>query len=159
MTFADTFNEVLEAFNKAGVRYIVVGGYAINFHGYERNTSDLDLWVEPSEENKLRILEALNRLDYSLEEVKPIEGFDFTKPFLFRIGEKPNDVEVFNFISGVLYSEADKNKILFSMPDEPEVFFISIRDLVVNKLSTGRQKDKIDVDELQKIAALRNKDK
>lgn len=64
MTFADNFEEIITALNVAKVNYMVVGGYAVNFHGYERSTSDLDVWVKPSEENKYALYNALLSLDY-----------------------------------------------------------------------------------------------
>jgi hypothetical protein len=130
---------------------MVVGGYAVNFHGYERSTSDLDVWVKPSEENKHALYNALLHLDYPKKALEQILNLDFTKPFLFCIGNKPNDVEIFNSISGISFDEAEPHKIRFNKYDEAPVYFIGLQDLIINKMISGRTKDKLDVEELQKI--------
>ena len=151
MIFENDFDKVIQSFNKTNVDYMIVGGYAVNFHGYSRNTSDLDIWVNPVEENKQKIYDALILLEYIEKDAGQMLLFDFTKPFLFRISGIPDDTEVFNFISGVNYEDANKNKILFLMDNKTPVYFISIKDLIVNKMTSGRNIDKIDIEELQKI--------
>ena len=158
MIFENDFDKVIQCFNKTNVDYMIVGGYAVNFHGYSRNTSDLDIWINPVESNKQKICDALLLLEYLEKDAEKLLLFDFTKPFLFRISGLPDDVEVFNFISGVNYEDANKNKILFYMDNKTPVYFISIKDLIVNKMLSGRNIDKVDVDELQKIN-IHSKDK
>jgi hypothetical protein len=51
MGWDPTFKRLLKSFNAEQVRYLPVGGYAVILHGYPRSTIDLDLWVEPSEDN------------------------------------------------------------------------------------------------------------
>ena len=97
-------------------------------------------------------------MGYAKENVEEIKKFDFSKPFLFRIGKGVDEVEIFNHITGVDYEDADKNKILFSLPNQTPIYFISIKDLIVNKMLTRRSKDMLDVEELQKINIL-SKDK
>lgn len=81
--------EVIIALNKAEVKYIVVGGYAVNFHGYHRGTGDIDLWIEPTNENKNKITNALKLLNIDEEIINLIKSFDFTKPIVFSDGEVP----------------------------------------------------------------------
>jgi hypothetical protein len=145
------FIEVLNEFCVCSVDFIIVGGFAVNFHGYERNTSDLDIWVMPNENNKTKICAALRNLKYETRSIAEIERFNFSEPFIFSVGQKPNAIEIFNHITGVTYEEADKNKILFSSTETIRVYFISLRELIVNKMLTGRPKDKLDVDELHRI--------
>jgi hypothetical protein len=156
--FNTNFDEIIEIFTRNKVDFIIVGGYAINFYGYVRNTSDLDLWVKSSEENKNKICHSISELRYSEKNIEKIKQIDFSKPFLFKIGKELDEVEVFNHITGVNYEEASKNKILFYLNNETPIYFISIKDLIVNKMLTGRTKDKLDVEELQKINLL-SKDK
>ena len=128
MNFAENFSELLVSFNKEGVEYMVVGGYAVNFHGYERTTSDLDVWVKSSSENQKKIYHALIKMGYAKNDVQHILNFDISQRFLFHIEDKPNDVEVFNFISGVKYEEAEPRKILFNYANKLPVYFIGVRD-------------------------------
>ena len=154
MKFADNFEEVLQAFNIHEVNYMVVGGYAVNFHGYERNTSDLDIWVKSSSENIGKICSALKELNFEEESLEIIRKFNLSEPFLFQIGAKPDDIEVFNFVTGLKYEEAEPHKITFGYSADMQVYFISVRDLVVNKMLTSRTQDKLDVEMLQKIQKL-----
>ena len=133
---------------------MVVGGYAVNFHGYERNTNDLDIWVKPSPENLFYIVSALKDMGFDDSSINHIERFDPEKPFLFHIGTKPEDIEVFNFVTGVKYEEAEPHKILFNYSSEIPIYFISINDLILNKMLTNRTKDKLDVEMLQRIQKL-----
>ena len=154
MNFGRDFEDVLAAFEKQRVNYMLVGGYAVNFHGYERNTSDLDIWVKSTTENTDCIIKALSDLGFDEESLENIRAFDLSKPFLFHIGSKPNDIEVFNFVTGVQYEDAEPHKIPFSYSPNLSVSFISIRDLILNKMLTGRTKDKLDVEMLQQIQKL-----
>lgn len=154
MNFEKDFEEVLTAFYQHTVNYMLVGGYAVNFHGYERNTSDLDIWVKPSAENLMCIGSALKDLGFDDASINHIRAFDAAKPYLFHIGTKPNDIEVFNFVTGVKYEEAEPHKILFNYSSEMPIYFISINDLILNKMLTNRTKDKLDVEMLQRIQKL-----
>jgi hypothetical protein len=154
MNFEEEFKNLLSAFQRHKVNYMVVGGYAVNFHGYERTTSDLDVWVKSTPENLSLIISALRDLGFDEESLNHIHNFDLSKPFLFHIGSKPNDIEVFNFVTGVNYEDAEPHKILFDYSSKMRVYFISIRDLILNKMLTGRTQDKLDVEMLQKIQKL-----
>jgi|ERR1043165_3738722 hypothetical protein len=155
MTFADIFSEVLNAFNSNNVNYMVVGGYAVNFHGYERNTSDLDIWVKPSKDNLNLVVQALSKLGFEQDALNHIAYFNPSEPFLFHIGTEPDDIEVFNFVTGVKYEEAEPHKVPFLDSNGLQVYFISIRDLLVNKMLAGRSQDKLDVEMLQRIQDLK----
>ncbi len=154
MNFENEFEEVLAAFYEYKVSYMLVGGYAVNFHGYERNTSDLDIWVKSTHENLDKIAAALNKLGFDKSSIDHIRKFDLTKPFLFHIGNEPHDIEVFNFVTGVKYEEAEPHKILFNYSSEMPIYFISINDLILNKMLSNRTKDKLDVEMLQRIQKL-----
>lgn len=154
MRFAENFSELLVCFCKHDVEFMIVGGYAVNFHGYERSTSDLDVWVKPGQENLKKIVAVITEMGFDESAVKHISSFDANAPYLFHIGAKPDDVEVFNFVTGVQYQDAEPHKIPFTDDNRLQVYFISIRDLIVNKMLTGRPQDKVDVEMLQKIQQL-----
>lgn len=67
MTLANNFEEILIAFNKQKVEYMIAGGYAVILHGYGRTTEDLDIWVKPTSENKKKIIKAFEKLDFPAE--------------------------------------------------------------------------------------------
>lgn len=152
MILANDFEKILIAFNKCKVDYIIVGGYAVVFHGYGRTTGDLDLWVKPSYENKAKIIDALKKLGMPSQIVNTFSAIkDFTLPFAVKIGEVPLQIDIFNAITYVSYAEAEKNAIAFQFSNKLESRFIHLYDLITNKMLTGRLKDKADVDELQRI--------
>ena len=109
MTLANNFEEILIAFNKHKVEYIIAGGYAVIFHGYGRTTGDLDLWVKPTTENQTKIIKAFEKLEFPDELIDYIKKIkDFSKPFAVKIGREPIQIDIFNAITGVNYSEAEK---------------------------------------------------
>ncbi len=159
MTLANNFEEILIAFNKHKVEYIIAGGYAVIFHGYGRTTGDLDLWIKPTTENQTKIIKAFEKLEFPDELIDYIKKIkDFSKPFAVKIGREPIQIDIFNAITGVNYSEAEKNSIPFKFSTKLESRFIHLHDLITNKMLTGRSKDKADVDELHKIN-IHSKDK
>jgi len=153
----NNFEDILIALTNEKVEFMLCGGFAVNFYGYNRSTSDLDIWVKPIDSNKTKIISALIKIGYSKEAEKLIGGLDFDRPFVFSLGLEPIDVDIFNHITGVLYNDADKNKISFKYNDKLSVNYISINDLIVNKMLTGRPQDKADIESLQKINRLRKK--
>jgi len=154
---ANNFAEVLKVFNACEVEYIIAGGYAVIFHGYGRTTGDLDIWVKPAEENQKKVLAAFKDLKLSTELSDYINGLDFTKPFSVKLGDEPLQIDIFNAITGVKYSEAEKNSISYIFSDNLKVEFIHLDDLITNKMLTGRLKDKADVEELQRIKKYDNR--
>lgn len=151
MKLANNFQEALRALNNCEVDYIIAGGYAVIFHGYVRTTGDLDIWIKPDPANKGKIIKAVKELAQSPELITYLQNLDFTKPFAIKLGDKPFQVDIFNAITGVRYNDAIKNAVLYKFSEKLEVKFIHLNDLIINKMLTGRLKDKADVEELQKI--------
>jgi hypothetical protein len=158
MTFSESFEQVLSAFNESGVNYMLVGGFAVNFHGYNRSTSDLNIWVKRDSENKQKIYYALTALGFTAQNLEQFSQLSFDQAFVFSIGLGPVDVEIFNAISGVEYEDAEPHKIQFTADNNLPVYFISLKDLIVNKMLAGRPQDAADVSELQRIQNLKKPD-
>jgi hypothetical protein len=138
------------------VDFILVGGYAVIYHGYDRLTGDMDIWIRPDNENKKPLLLALKELEYDEEGISVIDNWDFTKPQLFHIGNKPDLTDFMTHISGVHYETAKQNAIQANI-EGLEFFIIHINNLIENKQASGRLKDLADVEYLQKILAMKNK--
>ncbi|GDX51091.1 hypothetical protein LBMAG27_01380 [Bacteroidota bacterium] len=151
MSEADQFEEIIVALTQYNVEFMVAGGYAVNFHGFNRTTGDIDLWVKPIESNKQKVFDAIRSLNFSADSISQILILNFEKPFAFKLGNEPVDIDIFNFITGVKYADAEKNMIRFAYSETLTVNYIHLTDLVVNKMLTGRPKDKLDVIELQNI--------
>ena len=155
MNFDNDFEEVLSAFTKAGVEFMIVGGAAVNFHGFDRNTSDLDLWINPVEENKQKIYHAFCSIGYNKEDARFIIDMDFAVPQCIKLGEVPHTLDIMTHMVGLKYDDADKLKVPFQTVNGYTVHFIHYTHLVINKMIAGRPKDKIDVEELQRIIHLK----
>ncbi|MEX2592038.1 MAG: hypothetical protein WD426_04635 [Anditalea sp.] len=159
MTIANNFEEILLAFNEQKVEYMIAGGYAVIFYGYGRTTGDLDIWVKPTFENRAKIMRALEKLGFPSELTNYLGIIkDFSQPFAIKLGEEPSQVDIFNAITGVSYSDAEKNAVRFRFSEKLECKFIHLHYLITNKMLTGRLKDKADVEELHKIN-IHSKDK
>jgi hypothetical protein len=80
---------LLSSFNKYNVEYIIVGGYAVNFHGYNRTTGDIDLLLRPTNRNKIKILEALKYIEVKEDTLEGLNSMDFTQYLHFTDGVEP----------------------------------------------------------------------
>lgn len=80
---------------------MLVGGYAVNVHGYIRATNDMDLWIKPTNENKLLLIEVLQRKGFDNEGLKLIEQQNFEETFVFHIWQKPLRVDFITRVKGV----------------------------------------------------------
>ena len=142
------FKEFLKLLNSNNVEYILVGGWAVGFHGYSRFTADMDIFIGLSEDNISCLQKALKEFG--------VPEFDrsmlTTRGHVFRIGRAPLRIEIINEISGVEFSQAFKNKEIFELAGQISIPIISLDDLFKNKSSTGRTKDMADLEELRKLS-------
>ena len=152
MNILDNYtHSVLDELIKQKVEFIVIGGYAVNFHGFRRPTGDIDLLIKPENgEKKSRLLSALRNLGITEPVLKKLNELDFEKAQVFRDGEEPFRIDFLTKVSGVKFEEAWKEKQSIEI-DGLNINFLHIKHLIATKITTGRPKDKIDIDELQKI--------
>lgn len=142
MLLPDDFKEFLKLFRAHGVRHLLVGGWAVGFHGRPRATQDLDVWVEVSAENAKRIRTAL--LEFGFD--APVESF-LDPQSMVRMGVPPLRIEILPTVSGLEFEEADRNALEGRL-DEIEVRVVSLGDLRRNKKAAGRYKDLDDLENL-----------
>jgi hypothetical protein len=145
MEIRTDFKELLELFNKHKVEYLIVGGYALAFHGAPRLTRDMDLFVRPTSDNAERVLHALDEFGFgSLNLSKE----DFTTPgIVVQLGVPPIRIDIITRVSGVSWEKADAAKVPGHYDGTP-VHFISREDFITNKKATGRLKDAADIEAL-----------
>lgn len=137
------FREFLALLNDHNVRYLVVGGYAVGFHGYVRYTKDLDVWVAISPENASRVAKAIEVFSgTSVDESK----FLSTRT-LFQIGVPPIRIELITQIDGVEFDDCYSQRHPLMLGDM-SVEVISLKDLRRNKAASGRPQDLADLDNL-----------
>jgi hypothetical protein len=139
------FKEFLKLLNANGVRYLLIGGYAVGFYGYPRATNDIDIFIAKDLENARRLVKTLVDFGYAAAEISP-EIFTGEKS-LVRMGVEPMKIEIANFISGVDFEEAYPDKFV-GVIDDLEIDLISLNHLKINKKVSGRYKDLNDLENL-----------
>lgn len=135
---------------------MLIGGYAVIFHGYERSTSDMDIWLEPTEENKNAFMNAFQEIKVSASTIAQLQKIDFSQPQVFYFGESPKRIDFLTKIQQVEFKEAFDQSSYFPIADQ-QVKIINYHHLITSKMATGRLKDKADIEELQKINSKRKK--
>ena len=134
--------DLLRALNAAGAKYLIVGGYALAFHGKVRATKDVGVFVGTDQENSVRAWNALRSFGAPLDELR-VEHL--TQPDTFFImGRAPSQIDIITSIDGIAFSEAWDHRIPSSFGSE-SAFYISREDLIRNKIAAGRPQDLVDV--------------
>lgn len=145
MELQQDFRELLALFNDHHVNYVIVGGYALAFHGAPRFTGDLDIFVKPDHENAGRIVAALN--DFGFASLGLTEG-DFERPDqVIQLGVAPVRVDLITSITGLSWEEVFASRVLSDYGDVP-VHYIGREELISNKRAVGRAKDLADLEAL-----------
>jgi hypothetical protein len=141
------YRDMIEIFNEQGVKYLVVGAYAMSTFGYSRSTYDIDLWIEKQKGNVQKVLMAFEEFGLPFE----ISEEDLTKNnSIIQIGVAPIRIDILTDIDGVNFDEAYKKKIEHNF-GELVASVINIDDIIKNKTASNRAKDKIDIIELKKL--------
>jgi hypothetical protein len=130
--------------NKA--RFLIVGAYAMAAYGYPRATGGFDIWVETTPDNSRKIYKCLSEFGAPLSEIT--EKTFMEKGIVFQIGVSPRRIDIITDIDGVSFKEAFQNKKEIEI-ENLKIPFLSKSDLIKNKESTGREKDKLDIKYLQ----------
>ena len=139
------FEDFLRLLEAHRVDYMIVGGYAVAYHGYPRFTKDIDIFFSDAAENLLRVQEVLVAFGFQIATV-PLEALG--KPdAVVAIGVEPVRIDLLNRIDGVTYEEARASTVRGRYGDV-EVTFIGKEDLLRNKRATGRHRDLGDVEAL-----------
>ncbi|MFM9905942.1 MAG: hypothetical protein ACKVQJ_15375 [Pyrinomonadaceae bacterium] len=140
------FKDLLEAFKNAGVRFLVVGGYAVIKHTEPRFTKDLDVWAAADHENAEKVYAALKEFGAPLGGLSPD---DFTKEdSFFTMGMPPNRIDVLFGLDGVDTDSIWENRVTGRF-GTVEVNFICRADLIKNKEAVGRLQDLADAEKLR----------
>jgi hypothetical protein len=136
------FKDLLALFNAHNVEYIIVGAYALAFHGAPRFTGDIDILVRPVPENARQILTALAAFGFALFGLTPE---DFINPDqVVQLGVVPVRVDLITTITGVSWSEADGHKVVGDYGGV-QVYYLGREQYLKNKKATGRPKDLADL--------------
>jgi len=143
--FHPDFSEFILLLNDYNVEYIIVGGYAVSFHGYIRATGDIDIWVKPSFLNAEKIISVLQVFGFGSF---GLSVHDFTKEDnVIQLGYEPVRIDIMTGVSGLNFDVCYSRKITTQIGGL-YMNYISLSDLKINKAATGRRQDLLDLDNL-----------
>lgn len=150
--FNKRVKEFVVAANNRGVRMLMVGGGAVNFHGYQRHSADVDFWIDLSMENLSKLILTLQDMGYEIEEFN-----DKIKKGEQNISIKISPVAeielITNFNPNKTFNEAydDKLEVMINENQILRYDILSLNDLITSKIKAGRHKDLLDIYELKRI--------
>jgi hypothetical protein len=139
------FKEFLRSLNAHKVEYLLIGGYAVNYHGYPRATADMDIWIAVHPANADRVVAALKEFGFDLPDLSP-ELF-LRQWQIIRLGIPPVRIEIATTISGVDFAECYAERVKDTL-DGVAVSLISLKHLKLNKKASGRHQDLADLEHL-----------
>jgi len=145
--FNDDFRDFITALHNQAVEYILVGGYSVILHGYARTTGDLDIWVNKTKENYLKLTQAFHVFGMSLFDMTEDNFLNNPEFNVFTFGRPPVSIDIMTEVKGLEFDDA------FKRAKRVEVEGLSVRllyyyDLLQAKKSSGRAKDINDLENL-----------
>ncbi|HVN82737.1 MAG TPA: hypothetical protein VMW38_27385 [Terriglobia bacterium] len=145
MRIEKDFKDFVSLFNKYKVQYIVVGAYAVGYHGIPRATQDIDLYVRPNQRNAVRIARALEEFGFT-----GLDQRDLIEPGkVIMLGRPPMRIDLLTRISGVTWEAAWRNRESGDYGGQ-NIPIIGLKELIANKRAAGRAKDLADLEALTK---------
>lgn len=142
MQLPQDFKDFLKLLNLHNAEYMVIGGYAVGFHGYPRATGDLDIWIGINPKNAERLILVLKEFGLDIPETHKEVFVQENK--VFRMGKPPIRIQLLTTISGSNFTDCYPNRILTAL-DEIPANIINKKDLIQNKKASGRPKDMDDL--------------
>lgn len=147
MQLNQDFREFIELLNAKKVEYIIVGGYAVGFHGYPRYTGDIDVWIAVSNANAEKMIEVLREFGFT---GLNITTNDFLKDdLIIQLGYEPVRIDILTSVTGLQFADCFEHCVIANFEGLP-INFLDLDNLKKNKLATGRQKDLGDIENLPK---------
>ena len=148
MVLDKNFREFIELLNVHGVKYLVIGGYAVNFHGYPRYTKDIDFWIWLTKDNIQQLLNALNAFGFGS---LGLSESDFLNPKnIIQLGYEPFRIDILLELEETDFEECYNRKTQITI-DNTLIDFLGIDDLIAVKKIAGRLQDLADADNLEKL--------
>jgi hypothetical protein len=140
------FKEFIGLLNKNHVKYLVVGGYALAFHGYPRYTKDIDFWVWTDKKNAENIIKTLHDFGFSSLDIKEE---DFMSPgYVVQLGQPPSRIDLLTSVTGLEFEDCYAAKVHINIQGS-EIDFIDLENFKKNKKAVGRHQDLADLENLE----------
>ncbi len=155
---AENWNKSIEEFiteaNKQEMEMIMVGGGAVNFHGYQRHSADVDFWINPTNENFKKLLLVFQNLGYNINEF-PASVLKGEQNISLKFSPVHIDIELITrFSVNKSFEEAFTESEVVEFNENQKIYrwrVLSLEDLILSKVKSGRPKDLLDIQELKKI--------
>ena len=142
------FKEFIKLLNDHNVKYLIVGGYALAFHGHPRYTKDIDVWIESSMDNADKLLKVLS--DFGFESIELSSSDFLVSDNVIQLGFPPNRIDILTSVDGINFGESSSKAQVITI-DNIAIHLIGINDLITNKMASGRLQDLADVEKLKEI--------
>jgi len=140
------FKEFIELLNKNNVKYLVVGGYALAFHGHPRYTKDIDFWLLINKKNAERIMKTLQDFGFSSLD---INEEDFLSPgYVVQLGQPPRRIDLLTSVTGLEFEECYSFRVHINIQGLG-IDFIDLESFKKNKKAVGRHQDLADLENLE----------
>lgn len=139
------FKEFLKLLNSNQVEYLLIGGYAVGYHGYPRATAEMDIWIATNPQNGEKLVRVLKEFGFDLPELSSEIFLDPNK--VIRMGVPPIRIELITSIDGVNFDDCYQSRVEDEL-DGVNVNLIDLKHLKLNKQASGRYKDLNDLDHL-----------
>jgi predicted nucleotidyltransferase len=154
MVLNKDLREFVGLLNEKGVKYLVIGGYAVAYHGYPRYTKDIDIWVWLNEENAQKILETIKAFGMASMHIL-VE--DLLNPnSVIQLGMPPNRIDILTDLETLDFEACYAQKEMTNL-DGLEIAFLDFDNLIKSKLAAGRPQDKVDAKKLKEKKKKSNK--
>ena len=149
------FKEFIELLNAHNVEYLIVGGYALAFHGHPRYTKDIDVWIATNTVNAERMLKVLTDFGFSSLALSQQDFLEENN--IIQLGFPPNRIDILTSIDGIEFANTISQSSIIEV-DGVTIHLIGIHKLIENKTASGRLQDLADVEKLQALLREQHKD-
>ena len=140
------FKQFIALLNKNSVRYLVVGGYALAFHGFPRYTKDIDFWIWVNEENAKNLVKSLEEFGFSSLQLK--EDDFLTPGYVVQLGQPPGRIDLLTSVTGLNFEDCYETRVHINIQGS-EIDFIDLESFKKNKKAVGRYQDLADLENLE----------
>jgi hypothetical protein len=146
MVLNQDFKEFIRSLNEHNVRYLIIGGYAVAFHGHPRYTKDLDVWIELAPKNAANILKALAQFGFGSLGLTEADFLESDQ--IIQLGYPPSRIDILTTLAGVDFENCYASRVITTIDNIP-MNFIDLENLKKNKKATGRLQDLADLENLK----------
>ncbi len=153
MNWGAQVSEFIQLADQLGVRMIMVGGGAVNFHGYQRHSADVDFWIDTSPENLLKLVEVFGKMGFDVESF-PEEVLNQNQNISVKFSPADLNLELITrFEIGKSFEEAmlESEVVQFGETKSYKWNVLNKHDLIESKRRAGRPKDLLDIEELRRL--------